>query len=136
MGDLSAEIKAVRIIQVAWRRRLAIKREQELKAKTAAVVVIQQWWRQVRCKLQKQRYTQAATVLQAIWRKKLAQRELKKLKEKKHHEKQNQAAFIIQSVFRHFWIRRTMLKSSAARTIQSAWRAYRQRKEYITTRNS
>ncbi|CAL4066042.1 unnamed protein product, partial [Meganyctiphanes norvegica] len=32
--DLSAEIKAARIIQMAWRRRLAIKREQELKRRT------------------------------------------------------------------------------------------------------
>ncbi|KAG7164725.1 Abnormal spindle-like microcephaly-associated protein-like, partial [Homarus americanus] len=134
--DLSEEIKAARIIQMAWRKRLAAKRLEQLKVHTQSAVLIQRWWRSVWGLKQKEKYEKAAIVLQAHWRRRCACVLLQKLKEQKELEKKHRAAHTIQSAFRRYIVARYLRQSQAAITIQRAWKTYIQRRTFQHTKQA
>ncbi|KAK3864993.1 hypothetical protein Pcinc_029350 [Petrolisthes cinctipes] len=134
--DLSAEMKAARVIQVAWRKCLGKKRLQQLKIETAAAVTIQQWWREKLRSRRSLEYARAATVLQAHWRRHLAQARLQHLRKQEEVKKMHQAAYIIQAAFRRFLVMQYIQKAEAVQTIKNAWKVYQQRQTYLHIRKS
>ncbi|XP_047489293.1 LOW QUALITY PROTEIN: abnormal spindle-like microcephaly-associated protein homolog [Penaeus chinensis] len=134
--DLSAEIKAARILQMAWRKRLAEKRLEQLKVHMQSAIVIQRWWRGKRKMKQKASYERAAVVLQAHWRKRMAMKLLQKHRERKELERKHRAAHVIQAAYRRYIVERYLKQSQAALCIQNAWKAYTQRLAFLKTRNA
>ncbi|KAK4314215.1 hypothetical protein Pmani_014496 [Petrolisthes manimaculis] len=134
--DLSAEMKAARVIQVAWRKCLGKKRLQQLKIETAAAVTIQQWWREKLHSRRRLEYARAATVLQAHWRRHLAQVKLQHLRKQEEVKKMHHAAYIIQATFRRFLVMQYIQKVEAVQTIKNAWKVYQQRQTYLHIRKS
>ncbi|XP_042887718.1 abnormal spindle-like microcephaly-associated protein homolog isoform X2 [Penaeus japonicus] len=152
--DLSAEIKAARILQMAWRKRLAEKRLEQLKVHTQSAIVIQRWWRCIWRAKQKVLYEKAAVVLQSHWRRRIAMKLLKKLQEKRESERkvrgwlqhrdynlERAACIRIQSWFRCQLAHKEYLdKKRATLSIQRYYRSYKLGKqvqdEYKTTQNA
>ncbi|XP_069169176.1 abnormal spindle-like microcephaly-associated protein homolog [Procambarus clarkii] len=134
--DLSEEMKAARIIQMAWRKHLAAKRLEQLKVHTHSAIVIQRWWRTIQHRRQREKYEKAAIVLQAHWRRWCACRLLHILKHKKELERQHRAAHIIQSAFRRYIRTRYLLQVKAAITIQQAWKTHLLRQKFLHTRQA
>ncbi|XP_018014073.1 abnormal spindle-like microcephaly-associated protein homolog [Hyalella azteca] len=134
--DLSEEIKAARVLQMAWRKRALRKQQERLEMEASACGVIQRWWRQVVRKLHHKNYTRAAVVLQKHWRRRQAQKLLTQLRQEKHLREQNYAALVIQSSWRRYVVSRYIAKYQAARIIQNYWRTYRQRQSYLKYRDS
>ncbi|XP_064086058.1 LOW QUALITY PROTEIN: abnormal spindle-like microcephaly-associated protein homolog [Macrobrachium nipponense] len=132
--DLSEEVKAARIIQMAWRKYLAAKRLEELKVKTAQAIIIQRWWRSVWKAKQRELYAKAAVVLQANWRRKRAQLLLQRLREQKERERKDNAARTIQRVYRRYSALKYLQQSEAAQTIQRMWKTYVTRKQFLRER--
>nr|XP_045613042.1 abnormal spindle-like microcephaly-associated protein homolog isoform X2 [Procambarus clarkii] len=140
--DLSEEMKAARIIQMAWRKHLAAKRLEQLKVHTHSAIVIQRWWRTIQHKRQREKYEKAAIVLQAHWRRWCACRLLHILKHKKELERQvrgwltkrtftieRKACIQIQSWYRSMYIRKSYLaQKDASIKIQRFFRAYQLKK--------
>ncbi|XP_068203095.1 abnormal spindle-like microcephaly-associated protein homolog [Palaemon carinicauda] len=129
--DLSEEVKAARIIQMAWRKYLAAKRLEELKMKTAQALVIQRWWRSAWKAKQRKLYEKAAIVLQANWRRRQAQLLLQRLREQKENERRENAARTIQRAYRKYIVLRHLKQSEAARTIQRMWKTHTTRKQFL-----
>ncbi|XP_042887717.1 abnormal spindle-like microcephaly-associated protein homolog isoform X1 [Penaeus japonicus] len=134
--DLSAEIKAARILQMAWRKRLAEKRLEQLKVHTQSAIVIQRWWRCIWRAKQKVLYEKAAVVLQSHWRRRIAMKLLKKLQEKRESERKHRAAHVIQAAYRRYIVGQYLKQSQAALSIQNAWKTYTQRQAFLKARKA
>ncbi|KAF2352655.1 IQ motif EF-hand binding site [Trinorchestia longiramus] len=134
--DLSEEIKAARVLQMAWRRRALRKQQEQLRIATAACVTIQRWWHRVLRRLRYASYCRAAVVLQKHWRRVAAQRLRRQLKQRKLLQKQNYAALVIQSSWRRYVVLRYVAKYKATLHIQSVWRTYKQRRLFLKCRES
>jgi len=128
--DLSREIKAARVIQLAWRKFYAIRKEEQLKVFTSAALVLQKHIRIFLKKRQLEKFTQATIVLQKYARVFLAKKELKRLKWLEEARKRSCSVLIIQNWWRSVLIRKKYLKMiTAILTIQSFFRGYQSRQQ-------
>ncbi|XP_063235179.1 abnormal spindle-like microcephaly-associated protein homolog [Bacillus rossius redtenbacheri] len=151
-SKLQKKVKAVLIIQKAWRQHAAYKNHikqkttSKLLAQHKAATIIQAVWRSystrkqlqleqlklVQLKLEQLKVkNKAATVIQAVWRGYSTRKQLKlaQLKVK------NEAASVIQAVWRGYSTRKQLklvqlkVKNKATTVIQAVWRGYSTRKQ-------
>ncbi|KAI8771163.1 abnormal spindle microcephaly-associated protein [Biomphalaria glabrata] len=104
--DIREEVKAARIVQMAWRRRKLNRAIKQRQVKTQAANTIQRWIKPILAKRLTVRQEAAATCLQKYVRGYLARMKTKKL------QRQQQASKI------------EIMKLQAAQTLQSYWRTY------------
>ncbi|XP_013789036.1 abnormal spindle-like microcephaly-associated protein homolog [Limulus polyphemus] len=130
--DLSEEIRAARILQLAWKRRQIRQEEAKRKAKIKAATVIQRAVRKFLHRQQLTKRNRAATIIQCAFKCFVARKQLQSLQLEKLYQHQQLMAVIIQAAYRGFRTRKEMKsRSVAAVTLQKYVRCWKARKSYL-----
>ncbi|GFO45530.1 abnormal spindle-like microcephaly-associated-like protein [Plakobranchus ocellatus] len=152
--DIRQEVRAARLIQMAWRRHLLRRALRERQKQIAAAVKLQRWIRPILTHRRYVKQERAAIVIQASVRCYLARQTVSKLKEARLQQElrsqQERSALVLQKLWRGHQARLhcqrlrvdkerervELMQTQAATTLQRVFRGWQARKESSRQRSA
>ncbi|XP_067141199.1 abnormal spindle-like microcephaly-associated protein homolog [Centruroides vittatus] len=129
--DLSQEIRAARIIQLAWRRRKLQKQIKQRELERKAAIIIQNCVKKFLAKQKMEKQRRSALIIQKTWRGYKARQLRNNLRLEMIKQHQEKMATLIQKTFRGYLARKTLdRKKNATILLQAHVRRYLAQKKY------